>query len=89
MTFNCYYFQVGDVVLVEDESVIENDFKMVGLETLVCLIFCKYMYLLLGHCYIFVSLCLLKGVLLSLFLELNFSYNLSAYEQSRYSNFYC
>ncbi|KAL6132927.1 hypothetical protein ACLB2K_065166 [Fragaria x ananassa] len=28
-------FQVGDVVLVEDESVIENDFKMVGLETLV------------------------------------------------------
>ncbi|XP_004302565.1 PREDICTED: uncharacterized protein LOC101314001 [Fragaria vesca subsp. vesca] len=28
-------FQVGDVVLVEDESVIQNDFKMVGLETLV------------------------------------------------------
>ncbi|PRQ42682.1 hypothetical protein RchiOBHm_Chr3g0460291 [Rosa chinensis] len=27
--------QVGDVVLVEDESVIENEFKMVGLETLV------------------------------------------------------
>ncbi|KAM6556163.1 hypothetical protein CsatB_003182 [Cannabis sativa] len=27
--------QVGDVVLVEDETVIENEFKMVGLETLV------------------------------------------------------
>lgn len=27
--------QVGDVVLVEDESFMENDFKMVGLETLV------------------------------------------------------
>ncbi|XP_057754466.1 uncharacterized protein LOC130973814 [Arachis stenosperma] len=27
--------QVGDVVLVPDESVIENEFKMVGLETLV------------------------------------------------------
>ncbi|GMN40624.1 hypothetical protein TIFTF001_009850 [Ficus carica] len=27
--------QVGDVVLVEDETVIENDFKMIGLETLV------------------------------------------------------
>ncbi|KAL5537840.1 hypothetical protein UlMin_044449 [Ulmus minor] len=27
--------QVGDVVLVEDEAVIENEFKMVGLETLV------------------------------------------------------
>ena len=28
--------QVGDVVLVQDESVMENEFKMVGLETLVC-----------------------------------------------------
>lgn len=28
-------FQVGDVVLVEDECVIENEIKMVGLETLV------------------------------------------------------
>ncbi|ESR42845.1 hypothetical protein KPL70_018096 [Citrus sinensis] len=27
--------QVGDVVLIEDESVMENDFKMVGLDTLV------------------------------------------------------
>ncbi|PON45599.1 PRC-barrel-like [Trema orientale] len=27
--------QVGDVVLVEDETVIENEFKMIGLETLV------------------------------------------------------
>ncbi|KAE9618221.1 hypothetical protein Lal_00041826 [Lupinus albus] len=27
--------QVGDVILVQDESVIENDFKMIGLETLV------------------------------------------------------
>ncbi|KAL5974822.1 hypothetical protein ACLOJK_031494 [Asimina triloba] len=27
--------QVGDVVLVEDESVVENDFKMIGLDTLV------------------------------------------------------
>lgn len=29
--------QVGDVVLVQDESVIENEFKMIGLDTLVCL----------------------------------------------------
>ncbi|KDO64125.1 hypothetical protein CISIN_1g022580mg [Citrus sinensis] len=28
--------QVGDVVLIEDESVMENDFKMVRLDTLVC-----------------------------------------------------
>ncbi|XP_022876944.1 uncharacterized protein LOC111395174 [Olea europaea var. sylvestris] len=27
--------QVGDVILVEDENVIENDFRLVGLETLV------------------------------------------------------
>lgn len=32
----CYALQVGDVVLVEDETVIENEFKMIGLETLVC-----------------------------------------------------
>ena len=32
-----YSVQVGDVVLVEDESVIENEFKIAGLETLVCL----------------------------------------------------
>jgi len=29
-------FQVGDVILVQDESVIDNEFKMIGLETLVC-----------------------------------------------------
>ncbi|GMP51522.1 hypothetical protein CsSME_00017720 [Camellia sinensis var. sinensis] len=28
--------QVGDVVLIPDESVMENELKMVGLETLVC-----------------------------------------------------
>lgn len=32
----CYSLQVGDVVLVQDESVMEDEFKMVGLETLVC-----------------------------------------------------
>ena len=32
----CYSLQVGDVVLIQDESVMENEFKMVGLETLVC-----------------------------------------------------
>lgn len=31
-----FSLQVGDVVLVQDESVMENEFKMVGLETLVC-----------------------------------------------------
>ncbi|KAK7847295.1 hypothetical protein CFP56_006733 [Quercus suber] len=31
----CYSLQVGDVVLIQDESVMENEFKMVGLETLV------------------------------------------------------
>lgn len=28
--------QVGDFVLVEDESVMENEFKLIGLQTLVC-----------------------------------------------------
>lgn len=33
--FQCS-LQVGDVVLVEDDSVMENEFKLVGLQTLVC-----------------------------------------------------
>jgi hypothetical protein len=28
--------QVGDVVLVPDESVIDDEYKMIGLDTLVC-----------------------------------------------------
>lgn len=33
--FLFFLSKVGDVVLVEDESVLENDFKMIGLQTLV------------------------------------------------------
>lgn len=36
LVFCLFLFQVGDVVLVQDESVTDNEFKMVGLETLVC-----------------------------------------------------
>lgn len=31
----CCFSQVGDVVLVQDESVMDNEYKMLGLETLV------------------------------------------------------
>lgn len=40
--------QVGDVVLVHDETVMENEFKMAGLETLVHLFVNKIKSLLLG-----------------------------------------
>lgn len=35
VTLWCFFSQVGDVVLVQDESVMDNEYKMLGLETLV------------------------------------------------------
>lgn len=40
-----YYLQVGDFVLVEDETETKNDFKMVGLETSVCMWFGSHILL--------------------------------------------
>lgn len=43
-----FSLQVGDVVLVHDETVMDNDFKMGGLETLVHFVVYKRKSLLLG-----------------------------------------